>query len=118
MFNRYMQCIKKLLKKKNGNFNPHSKIREFREGSLESLYLTGTPSVTVLKIFKRVCAGNPSHRIISSKFSKHSLYSRTSVGTPTTMLSLFKTSLCESLLLDSEYSESSRDSRVQSEIPN
>ena len=43
---------------------------------------------------------------------------RTSVGTPTTMLSLSETVLCDSLLLDSEYSESSRDLRIQSEIPN
>ena len=116
MCNRYMQCVKKFLK--SCNFNPHSKVHKFREGSPESLYLTGTPSGNVLKIFKWICAGNPSHRIISSEFPKRSLYSRTSVGTPTTVLSLFETSLCDSFLLSSEYSKSSRDLRVQSEIPN
>ena len=51
------------------------------------------------------------------EFSKHSLYSRTSVGTPTTVLSLSETVLCDSLLLGSEYSESSGDSRVSVGTP-
>ena len=81
---------------KNDNFNPRSKIREFWEAAPESLYLTGTPSVNVIEFLKWVCAGNLSHQIISSEFPKHLLYSRTSAGTPTTMLSLLKTSLCDS----------------------
>ena len=51
------------------------------------------------------------------EFLKHSLYSRTSVGTPTTMQSLSETVPCDSLLLDSEYSESSGDSRVSVGTP-
>ena len=34
---------------KSDNFNLHFKIHEFREASPESLYLTGTPSVNVLR---------------------------------------------------------------------
>ena len=51
------------------------------------------------------------------EFLKHSLYSRTSVGTPTTVLSLSETVLCDSPLLDSEYSESSGDLRVSVGTP-
>ena len=46
------------------------------------------------------------------EFLKHSLYSHTSVGTPTT-----ETVLCDSLLLDSEYSKSSGNSRVSAGTP-
>ena len=62
------------------------------------------------------CAGNPSHCKRLRVF-KTLEYSHTSVGTPTTMLSLSKTVLCDSLLLDSEYSESSGDSCVSAGTP-
>ena len=51
------------------------------------------------------------------EFLKHSLYSRTSVGTPTTVLSLSETVLYDSLLLDSKYSKSFGDSRVSAGTP-
>ena len=64
------------------------------------------------------CAGNPSHCKTVASFDNIRCTRAPVLELPPLCLDLLKTALCDSLLLNSEYSESSRDSRVQSEIPN
>ena len=98
-------------------FQPRG-ISEFRETSHESLLLTGTPSVCNLKFSMRTSYVLEIPVTANGcEFSKHSLYSRTNVGNPTTMLSLSETVLCDSLLLGREYSESSGDLHVSVSTP-